>query len=268
MVQGVLGADIINTVSRTYAKEITTSMYGAGLDRVLRLRKNDVYGILNGIDTDFYDPAKDKFIKKKYTAAGVKNGKKTNKKYLQEKLGLPMDENKPLAAVISRLVWQKGLEIFDKKVMEMDCQFVFLGSGDPVYEKMLLKLGQKYPDKVSVHIGFDQVLAQQIYAGADIFLMPSRFEPCGLGQMMAMRYGAVPVVRDTGGLADTVNSQTGFKFKDFSSEALNAALKKAINTYNNQPSKWLLLQKNAMKADFSWKRSAGEYMKLYGKLLK
>jgi starch synthase len=268
MVQGVLGADIINTVSKTYAKEITTSMYGAGLDRVLRLRKNDVYGILNGIDKDFYDPAKDKYIKKNYTLAGIKNGKKINKKYLQEKLGLAVDENRSIAAVISRLVWQKGLELFNEKVMDMNCQFVFLGSGRPEYEKLLLKIGRKYPGKVSVNIGFDQALAQQIYAGADIFLMPSRFEPCGLGQMMAMRYGTVPVVRDTGGLADTVNSQTGFKFKDFSAEAMSKTLSKALRVYYDNSNKWTDMQKTCMKKDFSWKKPAGEYMELYRKLLK
>ncbi len=266
MVQGVLNAGLINTVSPTYAKEITTSIYGASLDNIIKKRKNDLYGILNGIDTKFFNPSKDKFIKQKYSIKTL-NKRIANKLTLQKQLGLPLDKNIALIGFISRLVWQKGLELITEEIVKNSgCQFAILGTGQLKYEKHLKKLTKKYPDKFSAQIKFDIKLAQQVYAGSDMFLMPSRFEPCGLGQMIAMRYGAVPIARATGGLDDTINTKVGFKFNDFSAEALLKTLQKALRVYYNQPEKWRNLQINGMKKDFSWDNSAKEYLKLYKKL--
>jgi starch synthase len=285
MVQGILNADLVSTVSKTYAKEITTSFFGAKLDNIIKKRKKDLSGILNGIDTEFFNPATDKFIKQKYSLKNL-DKKIKNKLALQKKLGLPQDKNIALAGLISRLVWQKGLELFTKKFSQLNCQFVFLGTGSKKYEALLKKLAKEYPDKFKAIIGFDEELAHQIYAGADLFLMPSRFEPCGLGQMIAMRYGTVPVVRQTGGLADTVTpltkinspslrrrglgevkKSTGFAFKNFNSNALYNKLNKALSIYYNKPKIWRQLQINGMKKDFSWDKSAKEYLKLYKKLV-
>jgi starch synthase len=277
MVQGILSSDAITTVSPTYAKEILNHYEGAGLDNILKKRKNDLHGILNGIDTDFFNPAKDKFIQQKYAAKTI-DKKTKNKLALQKKLGLPQNKSIALAGLVSRLVWQKGIELFTEKFSQLNCQFIFLGAGDKKYEALLKNLEKKYPRQFRVILGFDEALAHQIYAGADIFLMPSRFEPCGLGQMIAMRYGTVPVVRKTGGLADTVegvksqkskvksNMETGFVFKKFDSATLYKTLKQALNVYYNKPKIWHRLQLNGMKKDFSWNKSAKEYLKLYKKL--
>jgi len=267
MVQGIESSDLVNTVSPTYAKEITTSIYGAGLEKVIRANKDKISGILNGIDIDFFDPAKDKFIKQNYTLKTL-DKKADNKLALQKQLGLKQDKNMPLAGLISRLVWQKGLELFTEEVAKLPCQFVFLGTGEKKYENQLKKLAKKYPDKISAQITFDIKLAQQIYAASDIFLMPSRFEPCGLGQMIAMRYGTIPLVRATGGLADTVNKKIGFSFSDFSPEAFLKTLKDALDLYYKKPRKWKKMQKRGLKKDFSWNKSAKEYLKLYRQLLK
>ncbi len=266
MAQGVLNADLINTVSKTYAREITTSFYGAGLERVLRKRKGDVYGIVNGIDTKFFDPAKDDRIVENYSVRSL-NRKFRNKLYLQKKLGLPQDKNIALAALVSRLVWQKGVDLFTDSLSKLNCQFVFLGTGQKQYEEHLLELAKKYPERFSVRTRFDSVLAQQIYAGADMFLMPSRFEPCGLGQMIAMRYGTVPVVRLTGGLKDTVNARVGFSFSELLPQALYKALEKALAVYYSKPGSWRQLQVNGMHKDWSWNKPAQEYIKLYKKLV-
>ena len=267
MVQGVLNADIINTVSKTYAKEISTSVYGAGLEKIIAKRKDDLYGIVNGIDVDFFNPKKDKYLIKNYSPKTLKQ-KSRNKLYLQNKLGLEQDKNKVVVALVSRLYWQKGLDFFTDKFGDLDCQFVFLGTGAKEYEGHVKSFAKKFPKKVSANITFNMELAQQIYAGADIFLMPSRFEPCGLGQMIAMRYGTVPVVRKTGGLSDTVNTKLGFSFKEAKPESFFRALKKAINTYYNNPEKWNEIMINGMKKDFSWDKSAKDYIKLYKKIIK
>ena len=267
MVQGVLNADIINTVSKTYAKEISTSVYGAGLEKIIAKRKDDLYGIVNGIDVDFFNPKKDKYLIKNYSPKTIKQ-KSRNKLYLQNKLGLEQDKNKVVVALVSRLYWQKGLDFFTDKFGDLDCQFVFLGTGAKEYEGHVKSFAKKFPKKVSANITFNMELAQQIYAGADIFLMPSRFEPCGLGQMIAMRYGTVPVVRKTGGLSDTVNTKLGFSFKEAKPESFFRALKKAINTYYNNPEKWNEIMINGMKKDFSWDKSAKDYIKLYKKIIK
>jgi len=265
MVQGVLSADLVNTVSKTYAKEIATSFYGAGLEKIIRKRKKDLFGIENGIDVNFFNPVKDKFIKQKYSIKTL-NKKQENKIALQKKLKLPQDKNIPLVGFVSRLAWQKGIELITNRFSRFNCQFVFLGTGQKEYEDQLLALAKKYPNQFSTNIKFNVELAQQIYASSDIFLMPSRYEPCGLGQMIAMRYGTIPVVRATGGLADTVDDKTGFSFNKFSKQEFFNTLKQALDVYYDNPKKWYKMQENCMKKDFSWNKSAKEYIKLYKKL--
>lgn len=266
MVQGVLNADKLNTVSETYAKEMTTSMYGAGLERIIRKRREDLTGIVNGIDVKKFDPRTDEFLTSNFSEKSL-NRKTKNKLALQKELGLPERSDSPLCGMITRLVWQKGLELFTEEFMKLGCQFVFLGTGAEKYEKHLLALQEKYPEFVSAQIKFSTKLARKIYAASDIFLMPSRFEPCGLGQMIAMRYGTVPVVRETGGLKDTVGKQKGFSFKKFESEAFYSALEDATHAYEHMPKTWEKLQKNGMTADFSWKNSAKKYLKIYKELV-
>ncbi len=216
LAQGIINADLINTVSPTYAKEILTVKYGTRLKKILLKRKNDLFGILNGIDVNYFNPQTDRLIRQKYSINKL-NLKIRNKTFLQKKLNLPQNEKVVLVGLVSRLVWQKGLDLITKKLvgaipsnsagrheLPLPCQFIFLGTGNAKYENQLKQLAKKYPKKISAQIKFDEPLAHQIYAGADIFLMPSRFEPCGLGQMIAMRYGTVPIVHATGGLKDTV----------------------------------------------------------------
>jgi len=266
MVQGIIGSDLVNTVSPTYAREIGAGEESAGLEKIINENSQKISGIINGIDTIFFNPETDKNIYKKYSRTTLKI-KPENKLKLQKLFGLPEDKNIAVAGLISRLAWQKGLELIDETSAELPCQMVFLGTGEKKYEDELKKLAQKYPKKIAVNIGFDAKLAQQIYAGSDIFLMPSRFEPCGLGQMIAMRYGTIPLVRATGGLADTVDNKVGFTFSDFSAEAFFETLKSALEIYYHQPKLWLEMQKNCMKKDFTWNKSAKEYLNLYKKLL-
>ena len=267
MMQGIMNANLINTVSKTYAKEITTSAYGAKLEKVIRKRKKDLFGIVNGIDTKSFNPQTDRFLVKNYSLKTIKK-KEENKIALQKKLGLPIDKTKIVVGLISRLVWQKGLDLIADDFHKLNCQFVFLGTGQEEYEKHLKALAKKYPKQFSANIFFDLKLASQIYAGSDIFLMPSRFEPCGLGQMIAMRYGTLPLVRFTGGLKDTVDDKLGFGFKNVSSKELFKSLSSAINFYYQYPKNWEKMRENAMKRDFSWAKSAKEYLKLYKKLTK
>jgi starch synthase len=268
MVQGILNSDAVNTVSKTYSKEIALKSYGAGLEKIIKANKTKISGILNGIDVDFFNPETDKFIKKNYSAKNVKN-KIKNKVHLQRLLNLPQNKEIAVVSLISRLAHQKGLELIDEELIaSSDCQFVFLGTGQKEYEDQLRNLQKKYPDKVSANIMFDVGLAQQIYAGSDMFLMPSRFEPCGLGQMIAMRYGTVTVARATGGLDDTINSTNGFKFKEFRPVALKRELLKALNVYYKKKSVWNRLMKKCITSDFSWNKSAKEYLKIYKRLLK
>jgi len=267
LAEGILNADLINTVSPTYAKEILTEEYGAGLEKILQARKKQLYGILNGIDTDFFNPQTDRLIKYNYSAQALKN-KTANKQTLQRQLGLPPDKNTALVGLVTRFVWQKGIELITEEFSKLNCQFVFLGMGEKKYENALLALAKKFPNKFNVQIKFDEELAHQIYAASDIFLVPSRFEPCGLTQLIAMRYGAVPVVRSTGGLADTVNEKVGFSFKEYSAPILYKTLNKALNIFYSQPQAWRRLQINGMKQNCSWDKSAREYLKIYKKLLK
>ena len=267
MVQGVLNADLINTVSPTYAREITTSAYGASLEKIIKKRENDLYGIINGIDMDLFNPQKDKYISENYSYRSV-NKKQKNKLALQKRLGLNEDKDKAVVGLISRLAWQKGIELITNKFAKLNCQFVFLGTGGKTYEKHLIKFAKNNPKQISAQIKFEIKLAQEIYASLDIFLMPSRFEPCGLGQMIAMRYGTVPVARATGGLADTINAKNGFLFKNVDSDEFYDCLDTALDVYYNKKDKWRKMQITGMKTDFSWDRSAKEYLKLYRKLKK
>lgn len=267
MAEGILNSSLVSTVSPTYAKEILTKAYGAGLENILFKRKKQLYGVLNGIDTDFFNPATDKFIKQNYTPKTL-DEKSANKLFLQQKLGLQPGENIALIGLVTRFVRQKGIELITEKFSELNCQFVFLGTGEKKYENILLSLAEKFSDQFKVLIKFDEKLAHEIYAGSDIFLVPSRFEPCGLTQMIAMRYGAVPIARATGGLRDTVNARVGFVFKKFDSTEFYETLKKSLAVYYHQPKIWRRLQQSDMKQDFSWVKSAKTYLKIYQKLIK
>ena len=266
MVQGIINADFVNAVSPNYAQEIMTRRYAAGLGRITKKFRRKIFGVLNGIDTDFFNPANDKYLKRNYSAENPEP-KIANKLFLQKKLGWRPDAKKPLVAMIARLSDQKGWELITEKLISNDCQFIFLGEGEKRYAEQLKDLAKKFPEKVRVKIGFDPELAEQIYAGADMFLIPSRFEPCGLTQMIAARFGTVIIARATGGLKDTVKPDIGFIFNDFSAAALNFALKNALNCYNNYEKKWLKLKNNCLKKDFSWAKTARGYLQLYKKLV-
>jgi len=273
MKAGLTYSDAVNTVSSTYMSEIQTSDYGYGMDGILRSINNRLFGITNGIDTDINNPETDKNIYETYSARQL-DKKVMNKLGLQAHLKLPERPDVPVFSIISRLVDQKGLDLVAgimDELMQKDVQLVVLGTGDGKFEHMFYHLQEKYPDKVSANILFDAQLSQKIYAGSDIFLMPSLFEPCGLGQMISMRYGAVPIVRETGGLADTVKhfdgkNGTGFVFKDYLLSGLMWAINAALDVYYDKKL-WAALVKNAMAADNSWKKSAGEYLKLYKRLI-
>ena len=274
MKAGLNYADIINTVSETYAKEIQTPEYGEKFEGLLNQRKKDLYGIVNGISYDEFNPATDKKIYKNFDKNSLEN-KKINKNQLQKEMGLPKSDA-PLIGFISRLTNQKGLDLIVEKMEEIlknDLQFVLLGSGDEYYETLFKNYAKKYPKNVAVFIGFNAVLAQKIYAGSDMFLMPSMFEPCGLGQIFSLRYATIPIVRATGGLADTVidceqNIEgNGFSFKEYSSNELLKTINRAVNFYKKKPEKWRKLLIRAMEQDFSWNRSADKYIEIYNKAI-
>jgi starch synthase len=235
---GILSADRITTVSPSYAKEILTKEYGEQLEKYLLRRQKHLSGIVNGIDTDFFDPSQDKFIYKKYNHKNFSIGKAINKEKLQKSLSLAVEKSVPMFGLVTRLFQQKGLDILipvlEKLIIKEKLQLVALGSGLLEYEQALLDLQAKYPQRVSVKIGFDERLAQRIYAASDFFLMPSAFEPCGLGQLIAMRYGSVPIVRATGGLKDTVNASRGLVFREYSQAELEKSMKKALRLIRHQ----------------------------------
>lgn len=269
---GVSFADAVNTVSPTYALEIQSGYeYGFGLEGVLGHRPNRVRGILNGIDADIWNPQTDKFIAETYSD-GALLGKSKCKERLCQKAGFHYDKNVPLFAMISRIAGQKGFEILAPAIpdiLNVPAQFVLLGSGDPYYEHMFHEYARLYPDRFAVKLAYDETLAHEIEAGADFFLMPSKYEPCGLNQMMSMRYGTIPIVRSTGGLADTVidadedfERGTGFRFHDYHSGALMWAVGRAIHAYKN-PERITHIRRNGMTQDFSWERSAMQYIELY-----
>jgi starch synthase len=269
---GVQDAHAITTVSPRYAAEIQTPEFGFGFDGILRARASDLTGILNGIDTVEWDPEHDPFLPAPYNAATLAD-KAASKAAVIARHRLPLDAmSRPLVAMISRMVDQKGLDLIAAiadELPRLNASFVVLGTGEARYQEMWTRLAAVHPDRVGVHIGFDEPLAHLMEGGADIFLMPSRFEPCGLNQMYSLRYGTVPVVRAVGGLADTITdyapgrrTSTGFSFADYTPVGLLAALKRALALYP-QRSKWEALQRNGMKQDHSWDRSAREYVKIY-----
>jgi starch synthase len=273
---GLVYSDALNTVSERYSLEIQTDEFGHGLQGVLKSRASSLYGILNGLDNDEWNPATDKEIPAQYT---VKNHEKkeASKKKLLEEMGLKFNEDVPVVGLVSRLTDQKGLDLIAEIIenfLALDVQFVVLGTGEARYHTLLEGLIQKFPGKLAAALKFDQRLSKMIYAGSDMFLMPSRFEPCGLGQMISMRYGTIPIVRKTGGLADTVENLspdggkgTGFVFDDYRGEDLLFAIKRAVGAFH-QPKLWKGLVKRAMVQDFSWDVSAGKYLDLYREILK
>ena len=274
---GLAYADRITTVSPTYAQEIQTADFGYGLEGLLSHRNDVLTGIINGIDADQWNPKTDPNISEHYDISTL-NKKRLNKTALQNKLSLPVDNNIPVFALISRLVEQKGIDLLLECLPEMltlPLQFVLLGSGEKRFEQQLSLFAETYPDKIAITIGYDEALAHLLEAGADIFLMPSRFEPCGLNQLYSQRYGTVPIVRKTGGLADTVvdalpetlsnNTATGFVFNEATSGTLMETIKRALIVYS-QPETWKQLQTSGMQKDYSWIKSAKEYMALYDQL--
>jgi starch synthase len=275
MKTGIVFADLINTVSNKYSHEILTPEYGAGLEKTLRTRKQDLYGILNGADYSVWNPETDVFIPYNYSINDL-SGKLKNKKYLLEHFKMPFNEKVPLIGIISRLVAQKGYDIFTEAInelMALNAQWIILGSGDNEYEKLFRALENNLPHKVGVYIGYNNELSHLIEAGVDMFLMPSRYEPCGLNQIYSLKYGTVPIVRKTGGLADTVHdwdelhsynldTGTGFSFNDYTGYALFKSVKRAVECFSEKNA-WKKIQINGMKKDYSWKHSAEQYIELY-----
>lgn len=276
---GLLNADKITTVSETYAQEILTPDFGSGFDGILQVRKPDLVGILNGADYDIWDPANDPLLPVNYTLDTI-DRKQQIKKELQEMVRLPAQPGVPLIGMISRMVSQKGFHLVEElmpQLMTMNIQMIILGSGDPGIEKRFKDFQYQYPEKLSVHLGYDNQLSHLIEAASDVFLMPSLYEPCGLNQIYSLRYGTVPIVRKTGGLADTIidwgesllsgkKNGNGFSFSNPHPEALLDAIRRALLVYYN-PTEWRQIQTNGMTADFSWERSAGKYLDLYRQLV-
>ena len=271
MKAGLVYSDIINTVSEMYAREIQTPQYGERLEGLLSKRSHDLFGIVNGISYEEFDPLKDTRIVKNYNIENYKD-KNENKQALQKEMGLPL-RDVPVIGLISRLSGQKGLNLIIEQIesiMKLDLQFVLLGAGDEYYENEFSNIEKKYPEKMGVYIGFNATLAQRIYAGCDMFLMPSRFEPCGLGQIISLRYGTIPIVRATGGLVETVTDYdtdrikgNGFSFSEFSSVEMMKTIERALKLYNEQPDEWDKLVMKALGMDYSWSKSAQKYMDLY-----
>ncbi len=261
-------SDALSTVSRSYAEEIQTQELGFGLEGILRSRRDALSGIVNGVDYSEWNPETDPHVAANYSADDL-SGKRACKKDLIEQFGLPprcMD--RPLVGIVSRFVDQKGFDLLAATAGELaagDLILVALGAGDPRYETLFRELASSHPANIAVHIAYDNPLAHKIEAGADIFLMPSRYEPCGLNQIYSLRYGTVPVVRATGGLNDTIDESTGFKFREYSGRALLSTLRDALCAYRD-PDRWKMLMRNGMKKDFSWDASAAEYSALYQRL--
>ncbi len=278
MKTGVLYADAVTTVSRTYAREIQTESYGEGLDALLRERTGTVVGIVNGIDNEVWNPATDPLIPHHYTVETAAQGKRKNKEALLAELGVSAAKGAPLLGIVSRLTGQKGFELLfeplPKLLRHLDVRLVVLGTGEGQYEDFFRRLQGSFPEKVCYYQGYSEQLAHWIEAASDIFLMPSRFEPCGLNQMYSQRYGAVPIVRKTGGLADTVRlfdpasgEGTGFVFDHYDSQGMSWAIQLALKTHRNTRA-WHRLRANGMEQDFSWDKQSGEYEKLYHLLLR
>jgi starch synthase len=275
MARGIVFADVVNTVSPTYAEEILTQDFGEGLHPILRDRRDTLFGILNGIDMSEWDPASGQGIAEAYAVDSL-DRRVENKLVLQRELSLRVDADLPLIGMITRLADQKGLDLLEDTIdhiLELDVQFVLLGTGEQHYHNLFRRVRDDYPQKVGLSLTFNAPLARKIYSGSDMFLMPSRFEPCGLGQMIAMRYGSVPIVRAVGGLADTVDDfdprtgkGNGFAFEAYDPWVLFAAVVRAMENYKHVDA-WRQLQINGMQADFSWDLSARAYVALYRRAL-
>ena len=268
----ILTADAVNAVSPTYAQELKNPYFAHRMEGILTQCGYKLSGVLNGIDMKLYDPAADPRIAANYTAEDV-SGKAADKATLQKALGLRPEPETPIIAMVSRLVTHKGLDLIREvmgDIMELPVQFVLLGSGDAAYEDFFRHAAERWPERMSIRLGYDEALSMAIYAGADLFLMPSRSEPCGLSQMIAMRYGTVPIVRETGGLKDTVqpyeawrDAGTGFTFANYSSADMLHVIREAVYLYKDYPDAFARLRRRAMERDFSWNRSAGDYLKIY-----
>lgn len=268
----ILTADAVNAVSPTYAQELKNPYFAHRMEGILTQCGYKLSGVLNGIDMKLYDPAADPRIAANYTAEDV-SGKAADKAALQKALGLRPEPETPIIAMVSRLVTHKGLDLIREvmgDIMELPVQFVLLGSGDAAYEDFFRHAAERWPERMAIRLGYDEALSMAIYAGADLFLMPSRSEPCGLSQMIAMRYGTVPIVRETGGLKDTVqpyeawrDAGTGFTFANYSSADMLHVLREAAYLYKDYPDAFARLRRRAMERDFSWNRSAGDYLKIY-----
>ncbi|MBQ3547533.1 MAG: glycogen synthase GlgA [Clostridia bacterium] len=262
-------ADKITTVSPTYSREILEPYYSHGLDGILKEFTYKLCGIVNGIDVEVYNPETDPLIYKSFTAEDM-SGKAVNKAELQKELGLPVRDDIPVIGIVTRLVKHKGLDLVKRvfeELLQADLQFAILGSGEWEFETFFYEMAQKYPEKVGLKLGFNPTLAHRIYAGADIFLMPSQSEPCGLAQMVALRYGTIPIVRETGGLNDTIKDSddgkgNGFTFANYNAHDMQNTIWRAIDGFKNREG-WQILQKRAMLCDNSWKTSANAYIGLY-----
>ena len=272
---GIECANAVTTVSPSYAKEILDPWYSHGLDTILRERSYKLRGILNGIDVENYNPETDKDVFKNYSVDNMR-GKAVNKRELQKLLGLPEKSDTPIMGMVSRLVSHKGLDlckaVLDELLSTTDIQLVVLGSGDYQYEEFFRGLAERYPDKVGLCLGFIPDLARKIYAGSDMFLMPSKSEPCGLSQMVALRYGSIPIVRETGGLRDSVSDSgdgegNGFVFSSYNAHDMLHAIRRAVAGYQDKKG-WPILVKRAMESDNSWGKSANEYIRMYKEVLK
>ncbi len=265
---GIVSSDAISTVSKAYAAEIQTPEYGCRLDGLLRERAGVLTGILNGADYSEWNPETDRHIAATYSAADL-SGKLACKRDLLAQFGLPEQAmERPLLGIVSRFTRQKGFDLLEEAATEFareNLSLVALGTGEPRYEELFRGLAQAHPDKIAVRVAYDNPLAHKVEAGSDMFLMPSRYEPCGLNQIYSLRYGAVPVVRATGGLDDTIDESTGFKFKDYSGEALLAAMRSALAAYRRTET-WRRLVLRGMARDYSWRTSAAEYSALYERL--
>lgn len=269
-------SDAITTVSPTYAKEILTPANGEGLQSILQMRRHDLYGILNGIDYDTNNPATDPNIVENFDVTNWQEKKVINKTELQKEVGLPVDPNIPLIGVVTRLTWQKGLDLILNRLEEMtnrNLQLVILGSGDKEYEEPLKGIAAYHGDKISLNLKYDFLLSCRIYAGCDLFLMPSLFEPCGLSQMMSMRYGTLPIVRETGGLKDSVepfneyeNTGTGFSFANYNAHEMMDTIDYALKVYSNKE-QWNGLVERAMTTVLDWDKSADAYLKVFNSVL-
>ena len=274
---GIVYADAVTTVSDTYAEEIKTSFYGEGLDGLLRARSNDLRGIVNGIDYDDFNPETDKYIVSQYNAENFRKQKIKNKKALQEELGLRQDDKKMMIGIVSRLTDQKGFDLIAHVIDEIcqdDIQLVVLGTGEERYENCFRHYDWKYADKVSANIYYSDALSHKIYAACDAFLMPSLFEPCGLSQLMSLRYGTLPIVRETGGLKDTVQpyneyegTGNGFSFTNYNAHDMLNTIRYAERVYYQKKREWNKIVERAMNTDFSWKVSAGKYQEMYDWLI-